>query len=769
MTLQVFGGAALLVAGSALVGDALRLIGIRSRAAAPAVGLALLIVLASVAIKLPGRGVTAAVALVLAIAIAAVTVCAKSWREARVLGRDLLVPAVSGLVVALSAAVPFLANGHVGLPGVSFDNDTASHLLWAQMLRSPAVAARYGGLPAGYPLGPHSLVDALSGTLGLRLDLGFTALSIAVLVIMALVASAALRGESAWKRVVVAVLGAIVYLVAAYYGQGAFKEVLLAALLLAFALQLEEVRAEWAPRAGVSISVLVPLAVLVAGAVYSYSYPAVAWMGLTLLLWLGAEAGYRRGWRRLHKWEIRRLLGPVAAIAGVLVVLLAADAGRILSFVNSIGISPAGTGAITTSNLGNLAYPLSAWEALGIWNSSDFRVLPANLFHADALGAFALAVLLIGMGIVIARRDFVLPAAVAACALIYWVSSRSQSPYVTAKALVIAGPVVVVAGLGGLLRAPRDPSPGWMRGVRLAMAGGFVILAAHSSYLALRNEPVWPPESTSELLSLDEVTRGQTVLFLGNTDYAAWLFSDSKMSALASNSISMDQASSRASKPFVFGAALDFDTVDPASLNRFRWVVTSNTTAASAPPVGFVLARRLRMYELWERVATVEPRSVIEAPGAPGAVLDCRNRLARAFSRRAGAAAVMTAPITASIPQLTPGSSATLSLRLPRGAWDLSLQYVSELPLSVSAAGKRWSMPAYLDRPGPFFSIGRVSSPGGTVRVTMTAGRPSLLTGHHLIALASEMAAVRAPDARTLVPLSRACGRYVDWYRLSSN
>jgi hypothetical protein len=78
-------------------------------------------------------------------------------------------------------------------------------------------------------------------------------------------------------------------------------------------------------------------------------------------------------------------------------------------------------------------------------------------------------------------------------------------------------------------------------------------------------------------------------------------------------------------------------------------------------------------------------------------------------------------------------------------------------------------MPAYLGRQGPFFVVGRVSGQGiaSPVAVTFTADRPSALTGAlgNLFTYVPTIAATRAPDSRQIVPLSRVCGRDVDWYR----
>lgn len=764
MTLQVWASAALIVAASVLIGDAIGLLGARCRAAGPAVGLCVLIVLADLAIKLPGRAVTAGLVLAVVTAAATVLVVIRRRRARPALGAIVTAVVTAG-IAAFGAAIPLIANGRVGLLGVSLDNDTANHMIWAEALRTP-IARQLYGLPPGYPLGPHSFTDAISSGLGVRLDLAFSALLIATIIITALVASAALRREHGWKRVVVGVLAALFYLVAAYYAEGAFKETLMGLILIAVVLQFEEVRAGWVVGAGNQWLPLLPASVLIAGSFYVYSYVAAAWLGLTFAIWVAGEVIASPGW--LRRWRVRLwdVVPPALIATGVLVILLLPNAGRIASFVTTIGVSPAGTGAITTSNLGNLAHALSPFEALGIWDNADFRFAPVNLFSAGALSAFALGILLFGIVWSIGRRELLLPAATAACAIVYWRASHGQSPYVSAKALVIAGPVVAVITTRALLTSPTPPLPRWIAASRLLVAIAFVVLAVNSAYQVLRSEPVWPPESTRELLALDHVVRGQTVLFLGDSDYAPWLFDDSQMSALSGTSVSLNQASPRPNKPWVYGTALDFDSVDPLTLNHFQWVITPNTTYASQPPAAFRLVRQMRMYQLWQRVGVVAPRSVIEASGAPGAVLNCRQPAARTLSREAGEAAVMATPVHVSLGTLSPGGVAKVNLALPAGQWSLSLQYTSPVNLDLSADGRRWHMPAYLDRPGPLFAVGSIGSDGTPIVLTVRAERPSALTGPDLVAFMSAIAATRLPDSRTMVPLRRACGKYVDWFRL---
>jgi hypothetical protein len=755
---QAWGAATAIVAGSLLIGHAINLIGCRCRAASPAVGFALLIVIASAAIKLPGKAVTAAIILLVVIAACGVLAILRRgpWRFPGV-------PVATILIAAFGAAIPFIANGRVGLPGVGLDNDTRGHLVYAEGLRSSVSRALYG-VPNYYPLGPHSLAATVASGLGVRLDLAFTGLLIATVVLTALVGANALRSEAGWKRVVTGSLAGLLYLVAAYYAEAAFKETILGLLLLAFALHFEEVRGEWATGSPGLWRVLAPAAVLVAAGVYVYSYPAIAWFGVTVVIWIAAEALLRPVGPTQWRTRVRALLLPVVIAGGVLLVLVLPIAGEVRNLLNTFGLSAASTGAIATSNLGNLAHALSPFEALGIWNDVDFRLIPADVFHAGLLSAFALAVLALGVGWSLARRELLLPAAVAACWIIYWRANQGESPYISAKALVIAGPVIAVTGMGGLVGRPLRSLTPWLAVPRALAAVAFIVFAAHSSYLALANEPVWGSESTRELLAFDKLTSGQTVLFLGATDYTEWLFHDSRVSALAPQSTSLAQAGPRLTKSNVYGSALDFDSVNPVNLNSFQWFVTTNTPFNSQPPAGVRLVRQLPMYQLWERVGMIPTRQTIEPPGAPGAILDCHTRAGRAVSDKRGAAAVMTPPVIRPVGATLPGKTVRVSLPLPPGEWALSLQYVSPVNLELSAAGRRWSMPAYTDRPGPVFVAGTIDSTGTPTIVGVHADKPSPLTGSNLLAAVTAVIATRAPNTRVVIPLTQSCGRYVDWY-----
>ncbi len=369
--LETYGGAALLFGASAIIGQAVFVLAGRTRWSwsAAAVGLAVLVVLSSIAIRLPGRGVTSSVLCAVALLLAAAVV----WRRA-----EIGWPWRAVVVVALpvfGASVPFLANGRVGVLGVGLDNDMSVHLLWAEGLRSASVASLYA-LQNGYPVGPHSLAATLASSAGIRLDYAFTALTLVVVPITALSAAGAIPRAATWRKALIGLLASLAYLAAAYYGQGSFKETMMALFLLAFVLVLRELRSDaarsrspggWA-RAGI------PAGLLAAASFYTYSYLALAWLGGFLAVWLVAELLIPPSpilSRTLRGSWLKRV-APVAcggAATCVLVTLPGID--RLLNYLQAVGSSAGGAG-IPTSNLGNLAGPLSPYEGLGAWLSPSF-------------------------------------------------------------------------------------------------------------------------------------------------------------------------------------------------------------------------------------------------------------------------------------------------------------------------------------------------------------------------------------------------------------
>jgi hypothetical protein len=345
-------------------------------------------------------------------------------------------------------------------------------------------------------------------------------------------------------------------------------------------------------------------------------------------------------------------------------------------------------------------------------------------------------------------------------------SDATQSPYVTAKALVIGSPLVLAIGLRALLTSRQGGR--LVTVVLLTVAAIFGFAAADSSYTSLRNQPIQSSETVAELAGFHRITGNAKILFLGIDDWALWELHDSPVADLTPGTEYITGVQTPPNKPFN-GEPLDFDSVVSTTLNQFAFVVTTNTDFASQPPSNFRLVARRRLYELWKRVGPTAAYSSIEGPGQPGAVLSCNIPVLRKISEEPGVAALMTQPIQVPGPALTPSQSGSVRIPLPHGAWELSIQYIAWTPMTFSAQGKSFWMPAYMGRNGPFFNLGAVTSSGldRPITVRIHASRPSILTGSLPYDNVYNIAATRLPNVRRIVRLRDACGKYVDWFRVS--
>jgi hypothetical protein len=672
------------------------------------------------------------------------------------------------IVVLLITTVPFLASGRIGVLGVSFLNDTHWHLFLAQGLLQPSIQHLddYG---VGYPIGPHALSATFAQGLGTSVDRTLTGLLIATPVLTGLGALELITDLPRTRRWLVAIVTAVPYLAVAWYVQSAFKEPIMSLLLLGLVAALA---CGHRNRFAAPAAVLVPIAVLTAGVLYVYSYPGLIWPVTIVACWFVLELALRV--RRRHLAAVRAAVrGAIPALvvaALVLVVLVAVDAHRIYLFWNSAGGSSVGTtGGVTTTSLANLAGPLSFLEGFNIWLYGDFRFAAPNALQAGALAGFGMLVLVFAIVRALERRDVAWVGAVAGMGLIYAYAKHGQSPYVAAKALAVPGPMLAV-GCGAALMREMGGRP-WRSIPTVAVAIVSVVfftLALGSSYQVLRDAEVGPSNHVVELRSLRRFLHGRPTLVLFYDDYFKWeLLGVPVSSPLLPSPI---PASVSPAKPWSYGQPLDFDSVDAATLNRFDYVITTRTLAQSQPPLNFHAIARTQSYEVWQRVGPTKANFVLPESGQPGAVLNCSTAAGRAVSRLHGLAFVRTAPIHVAVPVLTPGASATVVLRLPRGRWSLSLPFVSAQAVTVTGPGVNVWLPPNLDRPGSLWPVGTVRSTGAPIALKLTMADPGVISsGRPFTQYFTPQALVAVPTAADQrLRLSRACGRYVDSYQLNA-
>jgi hypothetical protein len=582
----------LICAASLALGQAtIALCGVRGWSwLAPAVGLALLCAVCWGTVRLPGHGVISAV-LVLVLVLGSV---AYLWGRLPAGGEALRVGAAVALLALAATAIPFIAEGHFGILGTSFNPDMSQHLLAAARLAEGQSSQL---LHQGYPLGPHSIVVTLNNTLGIGLVQGFSGLMVAVAVLASLTALTAFRDQPWPLRIPAALVIGLTYMVASYYAQGSFKETMQALFFLAFVLALRESsrNPEWRELP----LRFVPAALLAVGSVYTYSFPGLIWLGGAAVIWLLAEVLLARikgappaggtvggpapedalataggGGSPAVTGPAGRALGP-SPVRGLsfavlcFAVLVAPEIGRMIDFHSFETFDPNGPG------LGNLFGQISPFEGFGIWPSGDFRLtpgagaVPALGYYAGA--AFATILLLYGLVLCWRRRESALIAGFAAAALAYAAARLGGTPYTAAKAIEVGAPLAALVIVLPLLRRP----VAWL----------YLLAAAGCSLLALANAPVGPSSYSPALTGFrDDVGEGPTLVLASKrllddeqgTPYIAWELRGGRVCIAAAG-----EAGNR-----------------PPHGVRF---IVSESSQVGPPFVGLRRVRAAPPYVLWER------------------------------------------------------------------------------------------------------------------------------------------------------------------------
>lgn len=765
MTLATYGAAALICAASLLTGRAaLRLLGRRQLTwLEPSVGLAILLAVCSIAIRLPHRATTTLVLLVLVV-IASLAIL----RGAAVPGPDsLVIGGPAALLALLLASLPFVASGHVGILGIGVNNDLAGHLHYTAWLLDPTSLVP-STIRNGYPLGPHGLAAAICKGTGMEPLSALLGLLLAVPVLTALSAMAVLKDLRPLPRTVAAVLTALPFMAASTFAIAGFKETIMGLLALGFTLALRELSRGEGDRRGL----LVALGILMAGMLGVYSYPGVAY-GLAIgAVWaiLETVAAVRRG----EGERVRAGVKLAAIPLGVMLAIGIAALPRARDFASSVDFVFG-----VNSRLRETVSPL---ESLGAWPSGDFLTGTHGLEAYALFGAIGLIALGVGVTWAVRRRELALLSGLIALALAYLATKLGGGLYVQAKALGIVAPLLMLVVLRALFSPADAPAQARPPHLRLAFATGFVVLAAYSTFLGLRDARVAPRDyEAAQLSRFRPLLHDKTVVSLTSdrfTDYylrGAITFSPAKFAE--------QLVAPRASK--FEHLPVDFDSVAPGALDRFDYAVTTTAAYKSAPPSNFTEVGRTENFILWKRGGETPPIGVLPEQEKPAGLLDCRSPrrrriLAEAMKHGYDTARVQPASVVGK--RLFWSPSSTLQnggrivqpLLLPKGRWALSLQYYSPvLELGVDAGDLHTKLAPTADGgvrfrtdQGPFWPLGTVASDGGPIKVEVSAGGLSglqELLGVDQGADIGNVTAARPGQARE-IPLRHACGRYVDHY-----
>ncbi|HEY5287866.1 MAG TPA: hypothetical protein VIJ50_12240 [Solirubrobacteraceae bacterium] len=718
---------------------------------APALGFSALIVLSSAVFWLPGHRVTGGIIVAIVSLLAGAYAIQSGCRPRAA-------PVITALITLGAVSVPFFVNRHSGIIGVSIDDDFAAHLTWASSLYTPSIDA---AVYPYYPLGPHVLAASMAGLLGTTLEPTFMGVLMAIPILAALTARAALARMTALAQVIGGVLVGIPYLVASYLAEGNFKELMMGLILLGFALTLRQLSRDrdWRDRRAVVLGIMVAASMLIDGRV------GAVWPLAAASLWVVAEL---LSAKRMPSWTTTR-----QAIGFIAIGVLAAFVASLSEFLRLLHFSGNVPG-------GNVTSYISPSEVLGIWFSGDFRNSPVNVFGAGLFVGLALMVAVYAAVWWIRRRDFAVPAAAASSLILYIGVRQDTGPYLTAKALaMVAAPVMLylVAPLVSVWNRDIRSDIGRLAVGLVALV--FVVGALWSSGFALRYARVNSDERANELVSIAPLTHGEPTLYLAEDDFAFWELRGARLSSpLEYGAASETPFEMR--KANAIGAAVDVDSIVPGTLDRFRYLVTTTSQFASEVPANWRLVAATRNFELWRRSGSTVPRSILAEGNAPGALLDCGTSLGRRIQQSSDVAGVWdTAPVGPAfswsigatalpanaqgfVTALT-GSTLTQNLSLPPGRWEISLAYQSPAHLYLTMGNLRAVIPSDLANIGPFWRVGDVTSTGAPMTATLKL-QPMRLDLAEQSAAVGGLAAVSLPRRIDIVPIVRACGRYVDWY-----
>jgi hypothetical protein len=725
----------------------------RWTAAAPAVGLSTLLLIAVPGLHLPGRMTLPFVATVV-LALAGAALLAR-----RPAHRSPFLGALAGLLALAVTLVPFIAQRRFGTLGMSFNNDMGLHLLFAGSYRDATLQAAVPLLDY-YPFGPHAFVAELGHGFGLGLDGVFAGLTIAMPVLSAITAFSLLDRVSRLAAVVAALAAGLQYLSAAYMGQGAFKEVMLVTLLLGTAGALAALRDG---RHG-GVLRLVPLGLLAAGVLSMYSLPGLAWIGgiVALTAVLAAVPLLRSGGVGAVVGAGRGLVVPAAVAGGLAVLVLIPQVPRLRAFWRYLYRTSEGAG-IDKHDLGNLAGPLRFLESTGIWLSADFRFPPQAQTVSTVLGVAVLLSAAAGAALLLRRARPELVAGAVVCLVLAWWSSRTQSPYATAKALVVLSPFLVLLAAVGLTEPRAGGRLG--RAVLGVVALGLVAAGAVSSFLTLRYLPVAARTHEQQLAQLRPYVQGKKVLFLGNDEFGQWYLSGAIVAQPTFATGRRDVPTVTVLPVKAAGPLDGYDWDSFGNLDRFDAVITTRDPWLSQPPESFRLERTVGPWALYRRVGTTPVRGVLSSEhAAAGATLDCRSAEGRAVLRGGGRAGVRRPPVRADVPPIAAGGTAPAVATLSPGVWDVGFSYAWRAPVRLRVGGVSRTFPASLERQGVRYPVGRIRVPAGRQRVAVRVQPVEPRLGSPILAM-NPSTVMFTPVARErVVPVRAACGRYLDWY-----
>lgn len=623
-----------------------RAVGVPTRLLVLPVGLASMLVWTTVAMS---AGPLHSVAW-LAVAVPAAAGWGLTWQRARAdltgFGTAARWAGGGALLAFAAYAAPVVLSGQATFTGYSMILDTAHHFSVAEWLKDQGTDATFpitssysqvaSGLVSGaYPIGFTALLGAMSQLLGSEIAWMYHPTVAFVGPMAALAAFSLLRsyGLPPALGAAGAAICAQPSLLYAYGLQAGFKELVgMTMIVLVAALLAEPAPQRWRTYgvAGLAAAAafvvfnltigpwLIVLAAVVAlGLALDWARAgpdrrplSLSWRWLAAFIAALCLAGYV-GWRIAYTQPVGTWL---TALGVVLVAGLALELRRARSArprraswrrpVLWLATFPVGLFAgwrialfeippvvTAQSEVGNLADYLPRWSSYGVWITGDYRfALTDNVTLTRVLAAVVIALALLGVARLVARRHYPgLGLAVAVPAILLLLVPQT-SPWIDAKAFAVNGGLVLVTAFAGIavLYASRLRAAAY---VATAVVGVAVlwgnVLAYHHTTLA-------PADRLNALREINERFAGQGPALAPSFDeYAEYFLRDIDATGR------VDPLNGVFPAGDLFGA--DVSRIDPAFMQQARLLVLRRGADRTRPPSYFTRVYRDRFYDVWRR------------------------------------------------------------------------------------------------------------------------------------------------------------------------
>ncbi|HYI36477.1 MAG TPA: hypothetical protein VEX39_07730 [Thermoleophilaceae bacterium] len=762
-------------------------------AVVPPVGLAVTVVVATLAFRLRIPELVTAVVVLGAVAGFALAVRAR---------RPLWSPPalIAGAVVYALYMAPVVLTGEASWSGYNFVNDTASNFILVNLLEHRGVVQPTGITGAdlranylvrvGYPLGSFSFLAALRPLTGAPVEAVYQP-AIAVLAglggmsLTELGRRSGLRPAAAVAASVLALAGVLLY---RYAGHGSIKEVALVALV-ATAVVLATVALE--RRLAVKPVVLVAVTAVAMVLVFSTAAAAFA-----LSLGLATLAAAALAPDRPSLRHVGRLVAVALAVGVVAALPLL---GSLLEFTGNIRDAFSASGGASAGELGQLVRPLPVTEAAGVWLGRDYR-FPADSSLNGLLVAGALVCALVGVGWCGARRRAGPLLLLATLLLPALVLAPLSSVYIDAKLLATLTPALVFVAAFGVLALLQEPG----RAARVAGGVGLAVLVVGVTATAgytYRDVKVAPLDRVQAMEDVAGRVPDRGLYLLNEWEEFGKVFMDAARVNPAFEAESAYPVDLRGEAGLardspkrtpIFGRWFDLDRQDRRYVARFRGIIMRRSPAASRPPASFRLVYRNRYYELWRRVPGVRVAAHLPLQGRDRAtaVPDCAvvrrlaararrgQRLVAAARPRVAAFSPLTVPKPANWPVnedpegtvATRGAGTLRGTLTAQGRQRVWLRASSIRRLTVTVDGRRVGDAEEPNTPGQWIDVGTVRLGPGPHRIEVSRAKASLRPGDSNYGFLGPVALQAAGPGRlvSVAPRdgARLCGRSWDWIEL---